>query len=98
MMITFDCFRNDDPPRLADLWRASDLGPAALQPMTSAALEDAVFSKPYFDRHGLIVARDKERLVGFCARRIRPGRRPRRHRHLDGHDHARCRAGPRAAT
>lgn len=65
-MITFDCFRNDDPPRLADLWRASDLGPAALQPMTSAALEDAVFSKPYFDRHGLIVAREKERLVGFA--------------------------------
>jgi GNAT superfamily N-acetyltransferase len=65
-MIHFDCFRNDDPPRLADVWRATDLGPAALQPMTSAALEAAVFSKPYFDRHGLIVARDDNRLVGFA--------------------------------
>jgi ribosomal protein S18 acetylase RimI-like enzyme len=65
-MISFDCFRNDDPPRLADAWRATDLGPAALQPMTSAALEAAVFSKPYFDRHGLIVARDGDRLVGFA--------------------------------
>lgn len=65
-MITFDCFRNDDPPRLADAWRGADLGPAALQPMTSAALEAAVFSKPYFDRHGLIVARDGERIVGFA--------------------------------
>ncbi len=65
-MITFDCFRNDDPPRLADMWRAADLGPAALQPMTSAALEDAVFSKPYFDRHGLLVAREGDRLVGFA--------------------------------
>ncbi len=65
-MITFDCFRNDDPPRLADAWRAADLGPAALQPMTSAALEDAVFSKPYFDRRGLIVAREDGRLVGFA--------------------------------
>jgi hypothetical protein len=33
-MITFDCFRNHDPPRLADTWRAAELGPAALQPMT----------------------------------------------------------------
>jgi ribosomal protein S18 acetylase RimI-like enzyme len=65
-MITFDCFRNDDPPRIADAWRGADLGPAALQPMTSAALEAAVFSKPYFDRHGLVVARDGERIVGFA--------------------------------
>ncbi len=65
-MITFDCFRNDDPPKLADAWRAADLGQAALQPMTSAALEDAVFSKPYFDRRGLVVARDGERVLGFA--------------------------------
>jgi ribosomal protein S18 acetylase RimI-like enzyme len=65
-MIEYDCFRNDDPPRLADVWRAADLGPAALQPMTSAALEAAVFSKPYFDRHGLLVAREGDRLVGFA--------------------------------
>lgn len=65
-MISFDCFRNDDPPRLADAWRATDLGPAALQPMTSAALEAAVFSKPYFDRQGLLVAREADRLVGFA--------------------------------
>ncbi len=65
-MITFDCFRNDDPPRLADAWRAADLGQAALQPMTSAALEDAVFSKPYFDRHGLVIAREGDRVVGFA--------------------------------
>ena len=65
-MISYDCFRNDDPPRLADVWRATDLGPAALQPMTSAALEAAVFSKPYYDRHGLIVARDGDRLLGFA--------------------------------
>ncbi len=65
-MIEFRCFRNDDPPRLADVWRSADLGPAAMQPMTSALLEVAVFSKPYFDRHGLIVALDGERAVGFA--------------------------------
>ncbi|MFM1904286.1 MAG: hypothetical protein RLZZ440_2186 [Planctomycetota bacterium] len=64
--VCFDCFRNDDPPRLADAWRATDLGPAALQPMTSAALEAAVFSKPYFDRAGMIVARSGDRLLGFA--------------------------------
>jgi ribosomal protein S18 acetylase RimI-like enzyme len=65
-VIEFRCFRNDDPPRLADVWRSADLGPAAMQPMTSALLEVAVFSKPYFDRHGLIVALDGERAVGFA--------------------------------
>ncbi len=67
-MIEFRCFRNDDPPRLADAWRAADLGPAAMQPMTSMLLELRVFSKPYFDREGLIVAVDREadRVVGFA--------------------------------
>ncbi|MFM8633243.1 MAG: GNAT family N-acetyltransferase [Planctomycetia bacterium] len=65
-MIEFRCFRNDDPPRLADVWRSAELGPSAMQPMTSALLEAAVFSKPYFDREGLIVAVDGERTVGFA--------------------------------
>ena len=65
-MIEFRCFRNDDPPRLADAWRSADLGPSAMQPMTSALLEAGVFSKPYFDREGLIVAIDDGRVVGFA--------------------------------
>ena len=65
-MIEFRCFRNDDPPRLADIWRSADLGPSAMQPMTSALLEACVFSKPYFDREGLIVAVEDGRAVGFA--------------------------------
>ena len=65
-MIEYRCFRNDDPHRLADAWRAADLGPAAMQPMTAALLESAVFSKPYFDREGLAVAVDEGRVVGFA--------------------------------
>jgi len=65
-MIEIRCFRNADPPRLADVWRAADLGPAAMQPMTAALLEASVFSKPYFDREGLIVAVDDDRVVGFA--------------------------------
>jgi ribosomal protein S18 acetylase RimI-like enzyme len=62
----YRCFRNDDPPRIADVWRAADLGPSAMQPMTSTLLEACVFSKPYFEREGLIVALDGERMVGFA--------------------------------
>ena len=65
-MIDYRCFRNDDPHRLADVWRSADLGPAAMQPMTAALLESAVFSKPYFDRAGLLVALDDRRPVGFA--------------------------------
>jgi GNAT superfamily N-acetyltransferase len=65
-MIEIRCFRNADPPRLADVWRAADLGPAAMQPMTAPLLEASVFSKPYFDREGLIVAADDDRVVGFA--------------------------------
>lgn len=65
-MIEYRCFRNEDPPRLADVWRTADLGPAAFQPMTAAWLESSVFSRPYFDREGLIVAIDGGRVVGFA--------------------------------
>ena len=65
-MIEFRCFRNDDPPKLADAWRSADLGQSAMQPMTSALLESGVFSKPYFDREGLFVAVEDGRVVGFA--------------------------------
>jgi len=73
-LIQIRCFRNDDPPRLAEVWRAADLGPMAMQPMTSALLEAGVFSKPYFDREGLIVALDGERAVGFAHAAFGPNR------------------------
>jgi len=65
-VIEIRCFRNDDPPKLADAWRSADLGPSAMQPMTSALLESGVFSKPYFDRAGLFVASEDGRVVGFA--------------------------------
>jgi ribosomal protein S18 acetylase RimI-like enzyme len=65
-MIEYRSFRNEDPPRLADVWRAADLGPCGFQPMTAAWLESCVFSKPYFDREGLVVALDGERMLGFA--------------------------------
>jgi GNAT superfamily N-acetyltransferase len=65
-MTIYRSFRNDDPPRLADVWRTAELGPCGFQPMTSAWLEACVFSKPYFDRDGLQVAVEGDRVVGFA--------------------------------
>jgi GNAT superfamily N-acetyltransferase len=65
-VIAYRCFRNEDPVRLADVWRSAALGPGAMQPMTASLLEEAVFSKPYFDREGLVVACDDGRPVGFA--------------------------------
>lgn len=65
-MIGYRSFRNEDPVKLADIWRSAALGPGALQPMTASLLEEAVFSKPYFDRDGLVVACDDGRPVGFA--------------------------------
>ena len=65
-MIEYRCFRNDDPPHLAEVWRSADLGPLAMQPMTTAELEAGVFSKPYFDRRGLIIAVEEGRIIGFA--------------------------------
>jgi ribosomal protein S18 acetylase RimI-like enzyme len=65
-VIEYRCFRNDDPPRLADIWRSAELGPAAVQPMTADLLEGAVLAKPYFDREGIVIAFDGERPVGFA--------------------------------
>ncbi len=64
-MIEYRSFRNDDPPALAEIW--SDQAPlrAMLQPMSASTLERLVMSKPYFDRHGLVVAVDDQRPVGF---------------------------------
>ncbi len=36
-----------------------------MQPMTPTILEQIVLSKPYFDRHGLIVAEEEGRPIGF---------------------------------
>lgn len=65
-MIGFRCFRNDDPPQLAEVWRAAELGPNAVQSMSAALLETGVFSKPLFERGGLVVASEGDRIVGFA--------------------------------
>ena len=65
-MLTYRTFRNTDPPVLTQIWR-SRIGRRGLMESVSPDLfEQLVFSKPYFDYRGLIVARHDERPVGFA--------------------------------
>ncbi|MBA4186834.1 MAG: GNAT family N-acetyltransferase [Planctomycetaceae bacterium] len=57
-MISFRRFRNNDPPALADVWNESHPSRSAYPLRTPALLDRWVFSKPYFDPEGLIVAVD----------------------------------------
>ncbi|HTN77153.1 MAG TPA: GNAT family N-acetyltransferase [Pirellulaceae bacterium] len=64
-MIRYRPFRNTDPPHIAEIWRSQPPLRGLMQPMSVAVFDRLVLSKTYFDRHGLIVAVDDERPVGF---------------------------------
>ena len=59
-------FRNDDPPALANVWRSQPPTRGLAQEVLAEMFERYVMSKPYFDRHGLIVAEDNGKVVGFA--------------------------------
>jgi ribosomal protein S18 acetylase RimI-like enzyme len=61
----FRPFRNPDPPRLAEIWREQPPQRGLMQPVTATLLEQLVFSKPYFDPEGLIVALHDGLPIGF---------------------------------
>jgi ribosomal protein S18 acetylase RimI-like enzyme len=65
-LIRYRSFRNTDPPGLAEVWRLSAPERGFMQPMSVELFERHVLSKPYFDRHGLIVAEDEGKLIGFA--------------------------------
>ena len=64
-MSSFRPFQNSDPPWLAEIWKSQPPMRGLMQPVTPALLELCVFSKPYFDHNGLIVAIDENKPVGF---------------------------------
>jgi GNAT superfamily N-acetyltransferase len=61
----FRPFCNSDPPRLVEIWRDQPPQRGLMQPVTAGLLEQLVFSKPYFEAAGLIVALVDEVPVGF---------------------------------
>lgn len=64
-MYHFRPFRNSDPPRLAEIWRNQPPQRGVMQPVSAGLLEQFVFSKPYFDPEGLIVATHDGAPIGF---------------------------------
>jgi ribosomal protein S18 acetylase RimI-like enzyme len=64
-VIRYRPFLNSDPPHLVEIWRSQPPERGLVQPMSVALLDQFIFAKPYFDRHGFIVAVDDDRPVGF---------------------------------
>lgn len=64
-MIRYRPFQNWDPPALAEIWRTQPPLRGRMQAVTPPLLEKHVFAKPWFDRHGLIIACEGARPVGF---------------------------------
>jgi ribosomal protein S18 acetylase RimI-like enzyme len=59
-------FRNTDPPGLVTIWNEVLVGHGGIWLPNSSPLERCVFSKPYFDPAGLIVAEEDGAFVGFA--------------------------------
>jgi GNAT superfamily N-acetyltransferase len=64
-LIRYRPFENRDPPGLAEIWRTQRPIRGRIQTVTPQTIEEHVLAKPWFDRHGLIVASEGSRLVGF---------------------------------
>jgi GNAT superfamily N-acetyltransferase len=64
-VIRYRPFLNCDPPELVRVWREQPAERGLMQPVSNLLLEMFVLSKPYFDREGLIVAVDDNRVLGF---------------------------------
>jgi len=64
-VITYRTFRNWDPPTLVELWNASVSSRGAARRIEVQDLDCLVFSKPYFDPKGIILAEEGDRAIGF---------------------------------
>ncbi len=64
-MTEFRAFHNADPPQLLRLWHAAGLGRGAAECLTNDAFEVLIYSQPYFDPNGLIIAVENGEVVGF---------------------------------
>ena len=58
-------FRNADPPQLRRLWHECGLGRGAALDFDADIFETCVFSQPYFDRDGVILAVADGEVVGY---------------------------------
>ena len=59
-------FLNSDPPALMAIWNAQPDQKHVARQLNLATLECFVLAKPYFDRQGLLIATEGDRVVGFA--------------------------------
>jgi ribosomal protein S18 acetylase RimI-like enzyme len=64
--LQYRIFRNPDPPGLAEIWNDVCVNRGGYELRNPSLLERWVFSKPYFDPNGLVLAEDNGKLVGFA--------------------------------
>ncbi len=64
-MLTIRSFLNTDPPYLVDIWRQQPRIRGRVELVSTTIFEEMVFSKPYFDPAGLLLAFADERPQGF---------------------------------
>ena len=65
-MIEYRTFRNTDPPHLVTVWNEALPNRGAYTLRSASPFDRWIFSKPYFDQAGMIVACDDGVPVGFC--------------------------------
>jgi ribosomal protein S18 acetylase RimI-like enzyme len=64
-VVEFRPFQNTDPPHLAEIWRSQPTQRGVMQPMSAMLLEQFLFSRPYFDPAGMIVAVRDDKPIAF---------------------------------
>lgn len=65
LVIRYRRFRNDDPPKLVEVWNEVFTGRGSYKLHGTSQLEKCAFAKPYFDPDGFVVAEENGRVVGF---------------------------------
>lgn len=74
-VVQYRSFRNDDPPRLVQIWNDAFNGRGAVHLRHSNPLERHALAKPYFDPAGLILAEEDHVPVGFIHAGFGPNER-----------------------
>jgi ribosomal protein S18 acetylase RimI-like enzyme len=64
-MVEYRRFQNADPPQLRRLWQECGLGRGAALDLDADIFETVVFSQPYFDPRGVMLAVADGEVVGF---------------------------------